>query len=306
MLRRCLSGLLLVLLLLPAPLGAQANPPDQAAYVGWLRESLVAAERRDHLGLRAAAAELIATEAIRSADGTVVPVDNRWLAEALAVPEPDFAYIATRLAATLDAFARPPSIAASVAQQQLSTILNNPPFAEAERGNLLLALLDWFFSLLDRLLAPIDSIGPGPRNLLGWIVAGLGGLLVAAVLIYWLRGLGATMRQEAHAAVDDPAAGLSARQALQQADERAVGGDYRSGVRYLYLAALLQLDERGLLRYDRALTNREYLLKLEVNPQLRERLQPIVETFDRVWYGYVPLDAEGFAAYRNQVEALKR
>jgi hypothetical protein len=305
MLRRCLLALLL-LLWLPAPLLAQAGLPDQATYVGWLREALVAAERRDRLGLLDVADNLTAVDAVRSADGIALPVDNRWLADALEAPEPDFERIATRLAATLDAFTRPPANDAAAAQQQLTTILNNPPFAEPDRSNLLLTMLDWFFGLLDRLLAPLDSIGAGPRTLIGWIVAGLGLLLVAAVLVYWLRGLGVAVRQEARAAAEDPEAGLSARQALQQADERAVSGDYRSGVRYLYLSALLQLEERGLLRYNRALTNREYLLNLEANPQLREQLQPIVDTFDRVWYGYLPLDAEGFAAYRNQVKALER
>ena len=75
-------------------------------------------------------------------------------------------------------------------------------------------------------------------------------------------------------------------------------------MRYLYLAALLRLDERGLLRYDRALTNREYLERVRENPALRERLRPIVDTFDRVWYGHAQLDAEGFAEYRARVRAL--
>jgi hypothetical protein len=36
-------------------------------------------------------------------------------------------------------------------------------------------------------------------------------------------------------------------------------GDYRTAVRYLYLSLLLLLEEHGLLRYDRPLTDREYL-----------------------------------------------
>jgi len=36
------------------------------------------------------------------------------------------------------------------------------------------------------------------------------------------------------------------------------------------------------------------------------RMAPIVETFDRVWYGHLPIDAESFAAYQRQVEALRR
>ena len=42
------------------------------------------------------------------------------------------------------------------------------------------------------------------------------------------------------------------------------------------------------------------------NPALRERMTPIVETFDRVWYGHLPIDADSFAAYQQQVEALRR
>lgn len=297
--------LLLALLLAPVAVRAQAAPPDQVTYMAWLREALVAAERRDRLGLLDVADDLIATETVLSASGTPMPVDNRWLATATAAPDPDFPRIAARLGATLDAFARPPSSDSAAAQQQLAAILSNPPFADAQRGNLLLALLDWFFDLLDRLLAPLDSVGPGPRTVLGWIAAVLGIIIVGAVLIYWLRALGGALHQEARASLDDPAAGLNARQAFERASEHAGDGDYRSGVRYLYLAALLQLDERGLLRYDRALTNREYLLNLDNNPQLQEHLRPIVETFDRVWYGYVTLDAEAFAAYRKQVEQLR-
>jgi hypothetical protein len=41
------------------------------------------------------------------------------------------------------------------------------------------------------------------------------------------------------------------------------------------------------------------------NPALRARLGPIIETFDRVWYGYAPIDEAAFAAYRRQVEELR-
>ena len=77
-------------------------------------------------------------------------------------------------------------------------------------------------------------------------------------------------------------------------------------MRYLYISALLWLDERDILRYDRALTNREYLERVRDNPALRARMAPIVETFDRVWYGHLPIDAESFAAYQQQIEALRR
>jgi hypothetical protein len=99
---------------------------------------------------------------------------------------------------------------------------------------------------------------------------------------------------------------MSAQAALQEAETLSRGGDYRTAVRYLYLSTLLLLDERNLLRYDRALTNREYLDRVRENPALRARMAPIVDTFDRVWYGHMPIDAESFAAYQRQVEELRQ
>ncbi|MEI7769472.1 MAG: DUF4129 domain-containing protein, partial [Chloroflexales bacterium] len=103
----------------------------------------------------------------------------------------------------------------------------------------------------------------------------------------------------------DPEAALGAAEAAQRAGDLARAGDYRRATRMLYLSSLLWLDESGRLRYDRSLTNREYLERLGDSPNLRERLRPVVETFDQVWYGDIALDAAGFAAYAGQVAALR-
>ena len=126
------------------------------------------------------------------------------------------------------------------------------------------------------------------------------------MLAYVLLRARRSLLLDARAVRDDPEARLTSNSAIQQASGLARGGDYRTAVRYMYLSALLWLDERDLLRYDRAMTNHEYLDHLEGNPELRNRLVPIVEVFDRVWYGYASLDAQSFEAYRQQVEALRR
>jgi hypothetical protein len=128
---------------------------------------------------------------------------------------------------------------------------------------------------------------------------------VGVVLTVWLRGLRRALAPAARLRDDDPEAGMSAGAAAQHASDMARAGDYRRAARMLYLSSLLWLDEHGRLRYDRALTNREYLDRLGDDPTLRERLRPVVETFDRVWYGHTPLDAAGFAAYEGQVAALR-
>lgn len=294
--------------LTPPAAYAQTPPPDLRTYENWLREAFTAAQRRDRLGLEEVAPRLIATREALLPDGSSVPVDNRWLAEALARPDPDFPPIAARLGALIDALAQPDPTVPADARQRLRDLLSRPPFTIADsRDSLLGGFLDWLFRQLSRLFEPFGALGPGPANALGWLIAILGVLLVIGLLIYWLLGLrGALAREAQAAAADDPEANLTSNTALQQAGDLARGGDYRTAVRYLYLSSLLWLDERGMLRYDRALTNREYLERLGENAELRARLAPIIETFDRVWYGYAPLDAASFAAYQQQVEGLRK
>lgn len=84
-----------------------------------------------------------------------------------------------------------------------------------------------------------------------------------------------------------------------------MAGDYRTAVRLLYLSTLLLLEERKLLRYDRTLTNREYLRQVADNPSLVGALRPVVDTFDEVWYGQVEPDAGGYEAYARQVDRVR-
>jgi hypothetical protein len=288
---------------------AQEQQPDLPAYAALVRQAFAAAQRSDRLGLEEVAERLVATSSVRLPEGQSIPVDNGWLREALKGGDPDLRAIAARLGAILDALAQPDSSAPPDALERLQQILDNPPFkeppADPNAGRWWRDFWDWVGRVLEALLRPVGTAARPASQTIGWVILAIGGLLLAGVIGYLLLGLRRSMAAEARAADDDPEAGLTARTALDQAGEIARGGDYRAAMRYLYLSALLWLDERDLLRYDRALTNREYLERLRDNAALRERLRPVVETFDQVWYGHAPLDAQSFATYRAQVEALR-
>lgn len=291
------------------PARAQAPTPELHTYEQWLRESLWAAQRGDRLGLEEIAPNLVETTQVRLPNEQRISVDNSWLRAALGQPEPDLDTIATRLAALLDALAQPDSSAPPDAQERLQSILNRPPFAHHETSpdeGPLGRFLRWLGDLIGELLSPIDDVGSGPARLLRVIFIILGALLIVGILIYLLRGMRHAVRGEARAAQEkSPEAALTAKSALKEASTMARSGDYRSAVRYLYLSSLLWLDERSLLRYDHALTNYEYLQRVQ-RDDVREQLRPIVETFDRVWYGHMPLSGHDFARYQQQVENLHR
>lgn len=307
MLRHLVRAVLLVTLLLPALAAAQDSAPTFDEYVALLRAASAAAQRSDRLGLEDVADQLLAADHVRLPDGTSAPVDNRWLAQALTPADPDFTTIAAQLGGLINALTLPDSAAPADALARLATILSNPPFAErapVDTGwweN----FINWLGRVIDSIFRPVSSAVSTGGETAAWIIGTIGVLLLLGVIGYLLLGLRRTMVANASASISDDEAHLTARTALDQASEKARGGDHRTAMRYLYLSALLWLDERDMLRYDRALTNREYLERVSDNPLLRGRLQPIVETFDAVWYGHAPLDDAAFERYRAQVEALR-
>jgi len=141
----------------------------------------------------------------------------------------------------------------------------------------------------------------------GEVVTIISTLLLGLVLFYIFRNLFADFISDA-SVDDEQMAGdelLTAETALQKAKDISRAGDHRTAVRYLYLSALLTLDERGLLRFDRAKTNREYLHSVAAFPQLSAPLRDVIEVFDRVWYGFQTLDEDGFEHYVQKVDQLR-
>ncbi|MBK8046909.1 MAG: DUF4129 domain-containing protein [Anaerolineales bacterium] len=66
------------------------------------------------------------------------------------------------------------------------------------------------------------------------------------------------------------------------------------------------MEERGLVVVDRSLTNREMLARVPNNHPVRPHLQPVVDTFDEVWYGMHEPDAAAFTSYGASIEALNK
>ncbi|HRJ43271.1 MAG: DUF4129 domain-containing protein [Caldilineaceae bacterium] len=170
----------------------------------------------------------------------------------------------------------------------------------------------WFWEWVERLLprrSPVagGALGQVTSTLIGWAIFVSGGLLLVLLLGYWLRRLLAGMlagQESGDAEAGADGWPVSAAQARQQAGQMAQAGNYREAVRRLYLAALLRLAEREVIRYDPSQTNREVLERVDPNAPTHGHLQPVVETFDRVWYGEREPDEETFRVYSREIDAL--
>lgn len=317
---RCAARIFIAIVLLvvafaPQPGFAQNASIDLSEYEALLRAARTAAARGDRLDLEEIVARLQPLTAVRTPAGAMVPLDNSWLVEALDTPNPNLPAIAEQLGALIDAlnYIGPP--APPDALTQLDQILSNPPFGQPDRPprepGPIDRFFEWLFEQLFDWLEPVGEVAQGAADTnadaVSWVIVALGAALVIAVLVIWIKGMRRSLAPPAARLIDpdDPEANLSPADARNQARALAAQGDYRTATRLLYLSALLWLDERRALRYERHLTNREYLKRLEGRPELRNRMQPVVETFDQVWYGRQPLDAAGFAAYEQQVTALR-
>jgi hypothetical protein len=170
----------------------------------------------------------------------------------------------------------------------------------------LIDALDWLAQVIETITRPVGAVAPQATNVVAWIIVLVGVALLLAVIIYLAINVRRGIVRDARIATEGDDHVPTASEAFDQASVLAHNGDYRAAVRSLYLSALLWLDEQNLLRYDRALTNREHLERAQRHPDLLLRLKPVIETFDQVWYGHAPVDAALFAAYRQQIETLRR
>lgn len=194
----------------------------------------------------------------------------------------------------------------------LANVLTGPEFSQGE------SLWDRFRRWLDELwnrffpertadpttAAAVETTG----NIVGWAFAIAGTAALIWLLSYWLRGLIHSFVANAERSgpdMDGDGAPQTPAEARQRAGNLALTGNYRDAVRHLYLSALLTLEERGLVTHDRSLTNREVLASLAPEHPLRPHMQPVVDTFDAVWYGVQEPDDQTYHSYTHAIDALE-
>jgi len=190
---------------------------------------------------------------------------------------------------------------------RLAAIFEDPAFVEQE--SLWTRLWRWLRSWLPEQSAT-EERAPSwlalAGRVMGYLLIAGGTLLLIYLLSLWLQNLlgdfigGVTSKRR----LTPDGELLNATEARQQAHQLAKSGSFREAVRSLYLSALLTLDERDLLHYDQSNTNREVLATIRDRPALYQRLQPVVEIFDEVWYGVHEPDQATFDRYVKAVEQL--
>ena len=141
---------------------------------------------------------------------------------------------------------------------------------------------------------------------LRYVLFPLAAVGLSAMVIFFVRQIRMNLISEAHDEGAEPALARveTEKAALAHAETAEAASDFRGALRYLYLSAILHLQERGVLPYDKSLTNREYLHQAQDDIDLHAALGPAITVFDEVWYGYKPCDAETIANYRSLLQKV--
>jgi hypothetical protein len=96
---------------------------------------------------------------------------------------------------------------------------------------------------------------------------------------------------------------MRAKDHIKTAEKYAGNGDYRQGIRYLFLALLLHLNEKEWLKARPWKTNGEYYDELlEVSPPFAERFHVLSGIFDESFYGGRSTNREDYNHFYQQVK----
>lgn len=150
-----------------------------------------------------------------------------------------------------------------------------------------------FGALVERLF------GASARN--GWFSAVLIAALLLAVasgVIGMARKIRPRKRRDKKRRVlgEEIPAGTTSRDLAEAALASARAGDFRAGVRNLYLSLLYELSERGLIELDDSATNHEYLARVSSLASVATPMRYLTDRFDYFWYGKFPSSEEEFSS----------
>lgn len=302
--------------------------PGDSSGEGSNSDSVLELPKREESALGKVRALLPPSERVERGGGAFVDVDNSWLHAAL--DESRRADDYEKRAALLRAAAgRLRALEAQLGEGEaqprdkdaergrLNSILRDPAFnREAKQpGGALERLLEALLEWLSRLFGGsrngvVPGASPGATRLAQIVVLAL----CLAVLAYVARRLWARrgarplkLKREARVVLgerlepDATSGGL-----LEDAERLARSGDLRGAIRKAYVALLVELGDRGLIRLARHKTNRDYLnaVRLAASPHLYTEMLPLTFDFELHWYGFREASDADWENFKTRCRAV--
>ncbi|MFN0070796.1 MAG: DUF4129 domain-containing protein [Chloroflexota bacterium] len=240
-----------------------------------------------------------------------------WLLAPLDTQSPDLPLARTRFSAALEALSHESSGTDLDARRQaLRTVLGGSPFQTRDIKGLapewllpMTLILEWLIDRIGEIIRwPFDRLGDAyaafiesPAFLPVVTLLALGAI-VSLVMLY-RRGLRAALVSEAAVTEAGAPLPLTSAQAVERAQRYASESRFREACHFVFLSAMLWIEERGVTHFDQSATNWEHLQRLDRQSPVSPPFRGLVDRFDRLWYGQADVSA---ADYRDLEELALR
>jgi hypothetical protein len=152
-------------------------------------------------------------------------------------------------------------------------------------GRILSSILHFLSSLLPSLVPGLETASEA-TNFLLWVLAAVG-VIVGSWMVYRFLRNRRTWDQMRVEPLQVPERLPDALVLLARAKAALEAGDTFEALRLGFLAILAGLEDRGIVRYDAARTNSEYLRDLRRQPALAADFRNIALPVDRAFYGKI-------------------
>lgn len=142
-----------------------------------------------------------------------------------------------------------------------------------------------------------------------WALVGAMTVVLVALLVHLGYVLWQAFRPREHRDGIRSAAPVAVRDAawhLREARRLAANGQFREAVTHRFVALLLELDRRRVLRYDPSKTPAEYVDEAELDDQRRGALQILVTALYGHVFGGATCTAEDVEAFHRSAGAIVR
>jgi hypothetical protein len=265
-------------------------------------------------------------------DGKVIRVDNSWLHiaidEVAKKPASDIdgrrdllTEISARLSALRERMRGSQQVASAGDQSaQLNRILARPEYhLDEEKESSIKEFLKRIWEELLRLLIGLDPTPvrgaelPSTGLLSGFRILLVIILLVTSVIgaIHLTKRLRRRRRPEEERDVrevlgEELAGDVTSGDLLATAAELAKQGDYRTAIRRVYIALLLDLERRGKLPLHPSKTNRDYLNAMRSERNIYPTFSIMTGTFEIIWYGQRRSTEEEFKGFVSRYKEAIR
>lgn len=176
-------------------------------------------------------------------------------------------------------------------KNQLETILSGEEYQAyyKQQENFLLQWLEkavrWLIEFFMQLF-PTAGVSENTFRWISYALILLFFIVLFILLVFFIRRFVRRKRGTTTLLGSHKEFSMGAKDHMKTAEKYARNGDYHQGIRYLFLAMLLYLNEKEWLKARPWKTNGEYYDELiEVSPPFAERFHVLANKFDDSFYG---------------------